>query len=165
MPTRAPSFERATARFTATVVLPTPPLPAPTAITFFTPGSGGLPYSGADADRTENAMVTPTLLTPGTAATAARARSRTSSRAATEGLDNSMVTAARPSTIWTSFTNLSDTMSVRRSGSCTPRSAARTSSDVIRNLAYHAAKIDKLRASSRASPMVKEISDGRHVAR
>ena len=48
MPTRAPLFDSATARFTATVVLPTPPLPAPTAITFLTPGSGGLPCSGAD---------------------------------------------------------------------------------------------------------------------
>jgi hypothetical protein len=39
MPTRPPHFANAIARFTATVVLPTPPFPAPTAITFFTPGS------------------------------------------------------------------------------------------------------------------------------
>src|SRR5579875_3844610 len=38
-PTRCPSFARLTARFTATVVLPTPPLPEPTATTYCTPGS------------------------------------------------------------------------------------------------------------------------------
>ena len=52
MPTRLPHRASASARFTATVVLPTPPLPAPTAMTFFTPGSGGTPCLGADADRT-----------------------------------------------------------------------------------------------------------------
>ena len=40
IPTRLPACASATARFTATVVLPTPPLPAPTAITFFTPATG-----------------------------------------------------------------------------------------------------------------------------
>ncbi len=37
-PTRAPSRARLTARLTATVVLPTPPLPDATAIVFLTPG-------------------------------------------------------------------------------------------------------------------------------
>ena len=40
MPTLLPHFASAIARLTATVVLPTPPLPAPTAMTFFTPGIG-----------------------------------------------------------------------------------------------------------------------------
>src|SRR3990172_4059809 len=39
MPTLPPLFASAIARFTATVVFPTPPLPAPTAMTFFTPGN------------------------------------------------------------------------------------------------------------------------------
>src|SRR4029077_14302630 len=39
-PTLWPSFTRASARFTATVVLPTPPLPLATATRFFTPGMG-----------------------------------------------------------------------------------------------------------------------------
>ena len=39
-PTRAPSAARASARFTAVVDLPTPPLPEATARMFFTPGSG-----------------------------------------------------------------------------------------------------------------------------
>src|SRR5580698_3492932 len=38
-PTRCPSRESAIARLTATVVLPTPPLPEPTATIFETPGS------------------------------------------------------------------------------------------------------------------------------
>src|SRR5580698_525702 len=38
-PTRWPSLESATAKLTATVVLPTPPLPEPTATIFATPGS------------------------------------------------------------------------------------------------------------------------------
>src|SRR5580698_3732121 len=38
-PTRWPSLESATARLTATVVLPTPPLPEPTATILETPGS------------------------------------------------------------------------------------------------------------------------------
>src|ERR1700722_3016631 len=37
-PTRKPSLAIAVARFTASVVLPTPPLPEPTAIIFDTPG-------------------------------------------------------------------------------------------------------------------------------
>src|ERR1700675_4700749 len=39
-PTLWPSFTRARARLTATVVLPTPPLPLATATRFFTPGMG-----------------------------------------------------------------------------------------------------------------------------
>src|SRR5207247_9581216 len=46
MPTRAPQFCRARARFTATVLLPTPPLPDVTAITFFTPGRRFLSAGG-----------------------------------------------------------------------------------------------------------------------
>ena len=73
MPTRLPHRASASARFTATVVLPTPPLPAPTAMTFFTPGSGGRPVSGADADRTFAVIFTSTSDTPGNARTAAAA--------------------------------------------------------------------------------------------
>src|SRR5580704_9855431 len=39
-PTLWPSFTRARARLTATVVLPTPPLPLAMATRFFTPGMG-----------------------------------------------------------------------------------------------------------------------------
>src|SRR5439155_23249372 len=39
-PTLWPSFANAIARFTASVVLPTPPLPEPTAVIVTTPGKG-----------------------------------------------------------------------------------------------------------------------------
>ena len=70
-PTRAPICASASARFTDTVVLPTPPLPAPTAITFFTPGSGGWPLAGCEADRTLAVISTDASATPGSARTAA----------------------------------------------------------------------------------------------
>src|SRR5690242_21843402 len=41
-PVLCPSRAREMARFTETVVLPTPPFPEPTAIRFFTPGIGSL---------------------------------------------------------------------------------------------------------------------------
>ena len=76
MPTRLPHRASANARFTDTVVLPTPPFPAPTATTFFTPGSGVRPVSGADTDRTLAVIWTATSATPGSARTAAAACSR-----------------------------------------------------------------------------------------
>ncbi len=93
MPTRLPHLASASARLTATVVLPTPPLPAPTAITFFTPGSGGRPVSGADADRTFAVICTLTSVTPGSARTAATACSRIWSLTGQAGVVSSMVNA------------------------------------------------------------------------
>src|SRR6478609_2507943 len=147
-PTRAPIFDSATARFTATVVLPTPPLPAPTAITFFTPGSGGLPCSGADTDLTTNDDVTAASRTPGSDATTSRTRAVSASRFDGDGVASSMATDTRsPSTVTSfSLTNLSVTISAPKSGSITPLSAARTISVVIRNSAYHAPEIGKLGA-------------------
>src|SRR5579863_2530154 len=49
-PTLWPSFWRARARLTATVVLPTPPLPEATATRFFTPGMGWRSGIGCGAD-------------------------------------------------------------------------------------------------------------------
>src|SRR5688572_27763856 len=143
-PTRAPFFDNATARLTATVVLPTPPLPAPTAITFLTPGSGGLPCSGADTDRTTKRVSTSTCDTPGTLRTSAFARSTRASRFAAEGFADSIANATRSPVTVTSLTNLSVTMSDCRSGSRTAFNAARTASGAIRNSAYHAREIGKL---------------------
>ena len=66
MPTRLPHFASAIARLTATVVLPTPPLPAPTAMMFFTPGTGCRGAVGADRSRTRALICTSTAVTPGT---------------------------------------------------------------------------------------------------
>src|SRR5688572_1925754 len=143
-PTRAPFFDNATARLTATVVLPTPPLPAPTAITFLRPGSGGLPCSGADTDRTTKRVSTSTCDTPGTLRTSAFARSTRASRFAAEGFADSIANATRSAVTATSLTNLSVTMSDCKSGSTTAFNAASTASGAIRNSAYHAREIGKL---------------------
>src|SRR5688500_3912920 len=143
-PMRAPLFDNATARLTATVVLPTPPLPAPTAITFLTPGSGGLPCSGADTDLTTKRVSTSTPATPGSVNTAVFARSASIARLAGDGFADSIANATRSPAIVTSLTYLSVTMSTCRSGSATAFSAARTASGAIRNSAYHAREIGKL---------------------
>src|SRR5580765_6467070 len=52
MPTLPPHCDSASARLTATVVLPTPPLPAPTAMMFLTPGTAARPAAGSTASRT-----------------------------------------------------------------------------------------------------------------
>ncbi|MCY1360745.1 hypothetical protein D9M68_847740 [compost metagenome] len=70
MPTRAPSAASASARLTAVVDLPTPPLPEATAITFFTPGSSLTPRCTAWAT-IFMVTATLTLVTPGTSRTAA----------------------------------------------------------------------------------------------
>ena len=129
-PTRAPIFASASARFTDTVVLPTPPLPAPTAITFFTPGSGGWPLAGCEAERTLEVISTDTSATPGSARTAATAWSRIWVCAGQAGVVSSMVAETRPPLIATSLTKPSDTMSRSRSGSTTALRAFRTASRV-----------------------------------
>ena len=70
--TRLPNWLSAIARLTATVVLPTPPLPAPTAMMFFTPGTGVLPMSPL-VDRTCAVISISTEDTPGSCDTSARA--------------------------------------------------------------------------------------------
>ena len=55
------------------MVLPTPPLPAPTATTFLTPGMGARPPSGEAAARTFAVISTLTPDTPSRAETAATA--------------------------------------------------------------------------------------------
>ena len=71
--TRPPDWLSAMARLTATVVLPTPPLPAPTAMMFFTPSTGVFPISAVDVERTCAVISMSTDVTPGSAATTARA--------------------------------------------------------------------------------------------
>src|SRR5215467_3184254 len=127
MPTRPPALASAIARFTATVVLPTPPLPAPTAMMFFTPGSGARPPSPpASASRTRALICTSTLDTPGTAITAARAWSRIWSLTGHAGVVSSMVKPTRPDSILRSLMNPRLTMSRWRSGSWTTLRTSKT---------------------------------------
>ena len=69
--TRLPNWLSAIARLTATVVFPTPPLPAPTAMMFLTPGTAALAPSGDTAARTCAVISIATLVTPGIALTRA----------------------------------------------------------------------------------------------
>ena len=71
MPTLPPHFASAIARFTDTVVLPTPPFPAPTAMMFFTPGMPWRVLSPDTASRTRALIWISALVTPGTPITAA----------------------------------------------------------------------------------------------
>src|ERR1043166_4194980 len=126
MPTRLPAFASATARFTATVVLPTPPLPAPTAMMFFTPGSGARAPSPTPLERTLAVMLTSTALTPGIAITTALAWSRIWSFTGHAGVVNSIVNETVPALTLRSLTKPRLTMSRWRSGSSTALSAAST---------------------------------------
>ena len=65
------SLASATARFTATVLLPTPPLPAPTRMMFFTPGSSRVALRRRRAPGRPTRCRSP--VTPGTALSAASA--------------------------------------------------------------------------------------------
>ena len=68
-PTFAPSAASASARFTAVVDLPTPPLPLATAMMFFTPGTSLTPRC-TECDVIFCVMLTVTRPAPGSAATA-----------------------------------------------------------------------------------------------
>ena len=75
-PTRAPSAASASARLTAVVLLPTPPLPDDTAITLATPGSRATPRcTWCAMTLLETSTATPP--TPGTDCAAATSASRT----------------------------------------------------------------------------------------
>ena len=87
----------ATARFTATVVLPTPPLPAPTAMMFLTPSTGARPPSGRAAARTCAVISTSTAGRAKAASSIARAWSRIRSLTGQAGVVSSIVNATRPS--------------------------------------------------------------------
>ena len=78
MPTEAPSAASASARFTAVVLLPTPPLPDATATMFFTFGSSCTPRCTA-CGTIFVPITTLTLLTPGTVRAAAMSERRSDS--------------------------------------------------------------------------------------
>src|SRR3990170_2620940 len=126
-PTLAPRLARATARLTATVVLPTPPLLLATAMMFFTPSTGFGPPGLPLAPRTSASMTTSTSLTPSTARIAASTSRCTCSRRGQAGVVSTMRTETRPSFTCRSRTMPSDTMSRCSSGSSTLLRAARIS--------------------------------------
>ena len=128
-PTDAPIFFSAIARFTAIVVLPTPPLPLATAIRFFTPSIAALPCgrtpSGTDASNFKSMVVT-----PATFASAARTSFSIVSRCERAGVVSLTSSDTVPSRTSTFFVNPSVTRSLWSSGSMTPRSASTTAASV-----------------------------------
>ena len=118
--TRLPIWLSAIARLTATVVLPTPPFPAPTAMMFFTPATGVLAASTFDVERTCAVISISTAVTPGMAATACRACSRIWSFTGQAGVVSSIENATWPPVSMRRFLmNFSETISRLRSGSRT----------------------------------------------
>ena len=112
--TRAPAWLSAIARFTETVVLPTPPLPAPTAITFFTPGTGCLvksdsaPPGGPARSSSRRRDDTPASLADRVARPGRASDPCTRTMPASV---SSIVNDTRPPSIRRSLTNFSETMS------------------------------------------------------
>src|SRR5712691_6203512 len=128
-PTLAPCARSETARLTATVDLPTPPLPDPIASTCLTPGiarSRGWPPK---ADFTLAVMRTSTAVTPGSLPTRSLAIALNRSRTGQAGVVSSNVNATRPSSLMArSLIMPRLTTSRWRSGSWMEPSAARTCS-------------------------------------
>src|SRR3989442_6920476 len=129
MPTAAPPALRAMGRLTATVDLPTPPLPDETAMVCLTSGmrSGGRPGGAAGAGLVVWAppIFTWTLATPGTCPTAFEAWLCRAAFAGGGWVVNASVNDTSPSWTWRSWTIPRVTMSFWSAGSLTPRSASR----------------------------------------
>src|SRR5215813_212272 len=158
--TRAPAWLSATARFTDTVVLPTPPLPAPTAMTLRTPRTGCLLKSAVGTARTLAVMSMSTVATPGIRATAARACCRIVSRAEEPWMACSIVKTTRLPSMRTFLTNFAVTMSRSIEGSRTPRNASRMVDSV--NSALPKSQSPKPKAQS-LNPIRGHLTDQRQL--
>jgi len=128
MPTRLPSRDSAAARLVATVDLPTPPLPAATAMMFLTVfrRSG----RGPNLRATSAVNATSTSLTPATDFAAASTAARMASRDGQDGVVSRTVTFALPPSQDTSRNISVDSRSRPSAGSFTCETALRSSSTV-----------------------------------
>src|SRR4051794_39813649 len=134
-PTCEPRRARPTARLAATVLLPTPPLPAPTAITFFTCGSTSrfgppCPPDPAGPPCWPRVLADQSMCTP-LAPTSRSARSTSrwmTSFIGQAGVVSSMFTETSSPSIRTPLTMFKVTMSLNSSGSFTRPRAAITAS-------------------------------------
>src|SRR2546427_722864 len=95
-PTDAPLLRRAAARLTATVDLPTPPLPDATAIVCLTPGRTSDGLGRMKAGRTLAVIRTSTAVTPGSSPTASSACDLNRSRTGQAGVVSSNVKLTFP---------------------------------------------------------------------
>ncbi len=127
-PTVAPARASATARFTAIVLLPTPPLPDATAMTFLTPGTSCSGRAGAER-RTIDDQVMSTESAP-IERTADWAFASISSLRGQAGVVSWMVKATLLPSMTTSLTMSRVMMSRPSSGSWTVRSTSRMAPSV-----------------------------------
>ena len=123
-PTDAPARASATARLTLTVLLPTPPLPDATAMTFLTPGSSCSAARGL-ARRTVAPQAIARPATP-TGSSARRTSDSIWSLSGQAGVVSSIVNATSAPSITRSRIMLRVTRSPPSSGSWTVRRASRT---------------------------------------
>src|SRR5262245_54828032 len=130
-PTFAPVRASAMARFAATVLFPTPPLPEPTAMTWPTPSSALRSADGSFGFRTRLVVVIATSVTPAMRETAARHSSSICALSGHAEVVSTSVKRTFPPSTATSSIMPSVTRSRCRSGSFTVPSAARTASGVI----------------------------------
>src|SRR5215471_2805738 len=130
-PTRAPVCASAMARFAATVLFPTPPLPEPTAITGPTPSSALRSADGSRGFRTRLVVLIFTSVTPAMPLTARRQSSSICAFNGHADVVSTSVNATTPPSTATSSIIPSVTRSRCRSGSFTVPSAASTASGVI----------------------------------
>lgn len=124
---------KARARFTATVLLPTPPFPEATATVNFTPASpSGTPSARAETffDGSSESSFTSNS-TPGNFSARAREASSRTFFAESSEPPVKILTSARPSPALAYFTIPKDTMSLEYGGYFTPRRASKMSSLVI----------------------------------
>src|SRR5579859_120409 len=128
-PTVAPESRSAAARFTATVDLPTPPLPEAMAMVCLAPGTAWSRAEPLNGERTLAVILRSTAVTPGMAPTRSRASVWNRSRTGQAGVVSSKVNFTRPSwPIWRSLIMPRLTTSRCRSGSSIAARAASTCS-------------------------------------
>src|SRR4029077_9227916 len=129
-PTVAPLLRSAAATLTATVDLPTPPLPDAMAMVCFTPGSTSEGFGRRKAGRTLAVMRTSTPVTPGISWTASSACDLHRSRTGHAGVVSSKVKLTLPCGVTSSSLIMPRlTTSRPRSGSLIPERAWRTCCD------------------------------------
>src|SRR5574341_292023 len=133
-PTFAPDPASATATLTATVVLPTPPLPDAMATTLRAVMCSWLANRVFATTFASHLRLTP--VTPGTAPTAARASLSITPRSGQAGVVSTIVKLATPFSTFRSLIMLSVTRSLCSSGSCTVDSARITCSGVAGSLFF-----------------------------
>src|SRR3989454_3767387 len=134
-PTFAPCRTRPTARLTATVVLPTPPLPLLTAMAFLTVGMR-LSLSCERPCCTVAVKSTSTFVTPGIAPTALSQLALISVLSGQAGVVSTTVNLTAPPSIFRSLTMLRVMRSLCSSGSITVRSASMTACSVTAAISY-----------------------------